>query len=53
MKVITAEINDDLFRKLLMFVDKTGITNINAAIDMITSKALENYLEDGICDKSV
>ena len=46
MKVITIELNDELFRKIINHVDKTGITNINAAINMITSKALDNYLKE-------
>ena len=46
MKVITAEINDDLFTKLIVHIDKTGITNINTAINMITNKALEDYLNE-------
>jgi len=44
MKVITAEISDNLFKKLISTVDKTGIININMAISMILTKALEDYL---------
>lgn len=46
MKVIVAEINEELFRKLINFIGETGITNINTAINVITGKALENYLEE-------
>ena len=46
MKAITVEISDDLFRKIVHEIDETGITNINTAINLIISRALEDYLKD-------